>query len=124
MVSSAAQLKVQRLEAVSVAFGDESSPEKEAGFLIRARIQAQVRPVEERLKGAFGVIAEEVGRGAGSTHKSKVGQIVNLQSGVRRGKRRDTRGTSTRPTKGHRARRGVETMPHGKTTRSSGTFRV
>ena len=49
---AAAQLKVQRLEAALAAFGDESSPEKEAieGFLIRARIQAQVRPVEERLK--------------------------------------------------------------------------
>ena len=49
---AAAQLKVQRLEAALAAFGDESSPEKEAieGFLIRARIQAKVRPVEERLK--------------------------------------------------------------------------
>ena len=46
---AAAQLRVQRLEAALAAFGDESSPEKEAieGFLIH---QAQVRPVEERLK--------------------------------------------------------------------------
>ena len=49
---AAAQLKVQRLEAALAAFGDESSPENEAieCFLIRARFQAKVRPVEERLK--------------------------------------------------------------------------
>ena len=49
---AAAQVKVQRLEVVLAAFGDESSPEKDAikGFLVKARAQANVRPVEERLK--------------------------------------------------------------------------
>ena len=48
---AAGQLKVQRPEAALAAFGDESSPEKEAieGSLIRARIEAKIRPVEERL---------------------------------------------------------------------------
>ena len=47
-----AQLKVQRLEAALAAFGEESSPEKAVleEFLVRARAQAKVRPIEERVK--------------------------------------------------------------------------
>ena len=43
---------MQPLEAASAAFGEESSPEKEAieGFLVKTRAQAKVRPVEEQLK--------------------------------------------------------------------------
>ena len=82
----------------------------------------------EVVRGVFGAIVEEIGRGAGrsGTHKSKVGQIErgsgictpsgccarppsgghSFASGARRGKRRGTRGTSTRPSKGLRAPKG------------------
>ena len=61
---AAAQLKVERLEAALAAFGNENSPEKEAieGFLILARAQAKVRPVEERLKACEEYLARFVKR--------------------------------------------------------------
>ena len=72
---AAAQLKVQRLEAALAAFGDESSPEKEASK--DSSPSSICGGAVKVVRGVFGAIAEEVGRGAGrsGTHKSKVGQI-------------------------------------------------
>ena len=114
---AAAQLKVERLETALAAFGNENSPEKEAieGFLIRARAQAKVRPVEERLKACEECLAwslkrlEEVQREVERT-KERLSRF-QTSAGTRPRSRGQSVASRTRRGEGRGIRKGTSTSP-------------